>query len=946
MNMGSENHRKQEHDPPPSHPAVVDDEPSTPTTYSTPQSTPQPENNTQIITTPPTPVTPSPSPSAPERGATQSAHTTDDEHDPTLSDHHIPTHIPLEALAGPALVTAPDLDGRTLAEEFDWGGRDDDEDDEIDQGAKEGRKKRRALAQNNLIICISRNSSFIAWGCIVLFALILIAVDVAIFVVYNKRDVVTTVSYNLELWFTFLAFMWCIGFLCQVAVELVPWAIKTTVGYVRPHSSEVLRMRLSYYMALRPYIKLVVIAAWAWGSWAFIRDHVDQPTVTDHSKNPPVQVRAPQPSYVGTFFSIWEACFFAALLLFIEKFILQLIVTSFHKKAYGDRIKSNDKALKTLDKLKRVKRKNPQEFLLKRIRRKQKNPTGSAATSRSPSVDEMHPDLGHQRLGNNRSIMNTLRPDDQSKANVRFPSQNMDTLIAIPPLEDRIRSDDEKYDLEKTDTDPHSQSVKEKEKEPAKKKVPFFKRWRAEHHNNAQANPPEESKTRTAVDAYGNRTTSPPLISRNSTAFSRSSSDEKSFLGATKDFGLGAGAIPGKLLKGGYRKILNAGSTHASMPQSSSAQAKALAKRIYHNLVGPEPTRNSIVESDLYPFFRTHEEAADAFALFDLDGNGDISKRELRSGCIRIYRERKNLATSMRDLSQATGKLDIILIVIFVVIWVIIVLAAFGVNVGTELMPLWSAFIAASFIFGNSAKDAFEAIIFVFVTHPFDAGDRVMIGLENWVVDNVGLLVTTFIKWDGSVVYAKNSVLATQYIINCRRTGRTGECVDLHVHFSTPSEKIRQLISHMTEWSNQFPKLYTTNATSANVISFENQNRITLTFYFEHTQNWQDPGGRWLRHNNFMWELKEESERLGINYSLPPQPLTGKPNDAPPELYNMGNRSDYGLNGMQRRRPYEYEDGVRGPDVHGDAGGHAAGSSNDVDPGAAATLMFAASSLS
>jgi hypothetical protein len=31
-------------------------------------------------------------------------------------------------------------------------------------------------------------------------------------------------------------------------------------------------------------------------------------------------------------------------------------------------------------------------------------------------------------------------------------------------------------------------------------------------------------------------------------------------------------------------------------------------------------------------------------------------------------------------------------------------------------MPLWSAFVAASFIFGTSARDAFEAIIFVFVT--------------------------------------------------------------------------------------------------------------------------------------------------------------------------------------------------------------------------------------
>jgi Ca2+-binding EF-hand superfamily protein len=132
-------------------------------------------------------------------------------------------------------------------------------------------------------------------------------------------------------------------------------------------------------------------------------------------------------------------------------------------------------------------------------------------------------------------------------------------------------------------------------------------------------------------------------------------------------------AIPGKLLKDGYKKIKsksNNVSAAASHNQSTSQQAKSLAKRIYHNLMGPEPTRDYMVEADLYPYFRTQEEAATAFRLFDVDGNGDISKRELRSGCIRIYRERKNLARSMRDLSQATGKMDIILLVIFTAIWV------------------------------------------------------------------------------------------------------------------------------------------------------------------------------------------------------------------------------------------------------------------------------------
>ena len=74
-------------------------------------------------------------------------------------------------------------------------------------------------------------------------------------------------------------------------------------------------------MALRVYIKLFVISAWAWGSWAFIRHQINLPYVTTDNGEEP----APEPGYVGIFYSIWEACFFATLFLFIEKFILQLI---------------------------------------------------------------------------------------------------------------------------------------------------------------------------------------------------------------------------------------------------------------------------------------------------------------------------------------------------------------------------------------------------------------------------------------------------------------------------------------------------------------------------------------------------------------------------------------------------------------------------------------------
>ncbi|KAI9306202.1 hypothetical protein BJ944DRAFT_53929 [Cunninghamella echinulata] len=876
-----------------------------------------------------------------EQEQTNSAfNTTDDE---IILEDGLTASVPLSSLAGPALVDAPDiniLETETIAntiidddpiamkrDNFDWAGRDDaEEDDDFKKG-----KHRKSLFI--CLSCLSKNATYIAWTLIFIFALCLIAVDVALFMVHIDNDS-GTVSYNLQLWFTFLAFMWCIGFLSQIFVELVPWLIKKFVGFLRPQHTEVLRMRLSYFMALRSYIKLVIITAWAWGSWAFISNQVHIPQGVSH------------PSYVNIFDKIFKCLFIAAIFLFVEKFFLQLIVTSFHKKAYGTRIVDNDKALKVLDKLKRVKRKAPQEFLLGKIKRKTKS-----ATSRSQSLDE-----GTKKPSSKQptSIMNNNNNNQEdtnstTNNNVHFPSQNVDTLIAIPPLENQNEKVNNPADYQSEMTLKREDTNTTADATPLPKhRFGFGKKIKRansrqnsqdsvdsnsvrphlEHHRSTNSMEDYRSSIDQPTPNSGRR---PHLISRDTT-----------FLNSTS-------AIPGKLIKGGYRRIKH--NTPMGGQQSTSQQAKSLAKRIYHNLMGPDPARDYMVESDLYPYFRTQEEAIAAFRLFDVDGNGDISKRELRSGCIRIYRERKNLARSMRDLSQATGKMDTTLLIIFTVIFIIIVcVIVIGSDISTQLMPLWSAFIAASFIFGTNAKEAFDSIIFVFVTHPYDAGDRVFIGQDNYIVDNVGLLVTTFRKWDGSIVYCKNAVLSAAYIINVRRAGPMGETVTINIGFRTPTWKIHQLREHMFDWCNQFPKMYTPNCVSVTVSAFENQNKINLSFYFCHTENWQDAGGRTIRHNNFMFELKDELIRLEVDYTFPIQPTldTLESRSHPLDVVHA-NSSREGHN-LHQRRPHladDDDDYFRGLNGSSNGTNNGAGSSNDnagdsgAAAGAAATMMFA-----
>jgi hypothetical protein len=118
----------------------------------------------------------------------------------------------------------------------------------------------------------------------------------------------------------------------------------------------------------------------------------------------------------------------------------------------------------------------------------------------------------------------------------------------------------------------------------------------------------------------------------------------------------------------------------------SQLSARRLAKKLF-NAIGHH--RESLVAEDFYPFFATPEQAHEAFKHFDADNNGDISKIEMRDAVQRIYRERRALATSIKDMSSAVSKLDGVLLGIVLIIVVFIWLLIFnGDNTVANIAPL------------------------------------------------------------------------------------------------------------------------------------------------------------------------------------------------------------------------------------------------------------------
>ena len=72
-----------------------------------------------------------------------------------------------------------------------------------------------------------------------------------------------------------------------------------------------------------------------------------------------------------------------------------------------------------------------------------------------------------------------------------------------------------------------------------------------------------------------------------------------------------------------------------------------------------------------------------------------------------------------------------------------------------NLTKIWYTFssllLSMTFIFGNSIKNTYESVIFLFVVHPFDVGDGVYIGTGQtdfytvtcsvlWILSNISII--------------------------------------------------------------------------------------------------------------------------------------------------------------------------------------------------------------
>ena len=64
----------------------------------------------------------------------------------------------------------------------------------------------------------------------------------------------------------------------------------------------------------------------------------------------------------------------------------------------------------------------------------------------------------------------------------------------------------------------------------------------------------------------------------------------------------------------------------------SANKTRLLARRLFYSFC--QSGADVLVLTDIAPFFQSYEASHSAFALFDRDGNGDVTREEVELACL------------------------------------------------------------------------------------------------------------------------------------------------------------------------------------------------------------------------------------------------------------------------------------------------------------------------
>ncbi|KAM0724012.1 hypothetical protein Q7P37_001003 [Cladosporium fusiforme] len=337
----------------------------------------------------------------------------------------------------------------------------------------------------------------------------------------------------------------------------------------------------------------------------------------------------------------------------------------------------------------------------------------------------------------------------------------------------------------------------------------------------------------------------------------------------TAAFGVMASDIAGK-------EVFSTTSAHSVVVEALETErgSKALARRLWLSFVGD--SRDVLLKTDLLEVLgeARSTEADIIFAALDRDGNGDVSMEEMNMLVVGIGEERKNRATSMQDISHAIGVLDKILGFIVLIAIALIYATFFSEAFAARATQLWTTFTGLAFAIGGTVTEFLACIIFLFVKHPYDVGDRVDIKDVQLVVERISLMYSVFRRIDSDkTVQIPHNIANTLWIENVSRSKPMKEQYNFSVCAATSNADILALRAELENFVlAPENKRDFQGDVDVELISLGDLKQLDLRVEIRHKSNFSNEHLRQIRRNKFMCKL------LATMRSIPIDPPGG--NDA------------------------------------------------------------------
>ncbi len=289
----------------------------------------------------------------------------------------------------------------------------------------------------------------------------------------------------------------------------------------------------------------------------------------------------------------------------------------------------------------------------------------------------------------------------------------------------------------------------------------------------------------------------------------------------------------------------------------------------------------AIDEAQLVQVFKDAEVGKRAFtwlsegAESELKSTAALIDRELLGHSIGIiYKERQDLIRALKTHANIVTKLDRVMLWFMAgLILYFGILPIFGYSsldkdfllpLGISLAPVYNI----SRVLGRSIQSFCEAIVYIVSSHPYDVGDRVTIDGVDFYVHEIGLIATTFKRFDGFLVYIPNYVLSKKVLLNIRRTGPQAHRIEILVDFKTPMSAVQSISDQMKAFIRTESRDFDSLISSFFELKPES-NHLALVFLLKHRFNFQDGVQRAERVNKFLFRLKTVMEEAGVDYEPP-----------------------------------------------------------------------------